>query len=133
MVNLNNSKTLIMFHPYDVEAVLHNGQIALTDQRKMIILPFSDLVRVEGDGSYCTVYSTTHAPITLSKNLGTLVSQLPDWMFFRTHQSHLINLKMVQRIEKEDGCELVLKDGSQVPVARRRKDALMRMLLGKHH
>ncbi len=103
-------------------------KIILTDQRKMVVIPFNDLIRIEGDGSYCTVFSTSNSPILLSRNLGSLVRQLPVQLFYRAHQSHLINLKMIQEIDREDGCSIVLKDGSKVPVARRRKDELLRIL-----
>jgi two-component system LytT family response regulator len=118
-----------MFSQHGYEPNNHLEKIVLTDQRKMVILHFTDLIRVEGDGSYCTVYSSTHPPILLSRNLGSLISQLPEWLFFRTHQSHLINIKMVREIDRECGCSVLLNDGSSVPVARRRKDELMRVML----
>lgn len=118
-----------MFLHHGYEPGNHSEKIVLTDQRKLVIIPFTDLIRVEGDGSYCTVYTTTHPPIMISKNLGSLTQQLPTWLFYRTHQSHIINLKMIQEIDQEDGCSVLLTDGSKLPVARRRKEELLRTLM----
>lgn len=106
-------------------------RIILSDRKKMVIIMFDELVRIEGLGSYCVVYSTSHPPFTLSKNLGSIVPLLPARGFPRVHQSHLINIKMVHQVSNEDGCTIYLQDGSKVPVSRRRKDGFLQMLYGK--
>ncbi|MBK6931526.1 MAG: LytTR family transcriptional regulator [Saprospirales bacterium] len=53
---------------------------------------------------------------------------LPEAVFFRLHQSHIVNLTFVKKILREDGGYALLEDGAKVPVARRRKDALMDVL-----
>jgi two-component system LytT family response regulator len=49
--------------------------------------------------------------------------------FFRVHQSHLVNLNYVHQFIREDGGILVMEDGSKIEVSRRRKEALMEVLL----
>jgi two-component system LytT family response regulator len=48
--------------------------------------------------------------------------------YFRAHKSHLVNLNHVDRYIRGQGGYLVLKDGTQIPVARTQKSDLMQML-----
>jgi two-component system LytT family response regulator len=43
----------------------------------------------------------------------------------RIHQSHLINLNFVERYIKGDGGSVIMSDGSEVEVSRRRKDLFL--------
>ena len=49
--------------------------------------------------------------------------------FFRTHQSHLINLEYVDRFITTDGGYIIMLNGDTVEVSRRRKKQLMEALL----
>ncbi|MFM7024407.1 MAG: LytTR family transcriptional regulator DNA-binding domain-containing protein [Flavobacteriales bacterium] len=46
---------------------------------------------------------------------------LKDSQFFRVHKIHLINFRHVKSYERQSGMA-VMKDGSKIDVARRRKD-----------
>lgn len=109
---------------------INTEKLILVDRNKHIFLPYTDLVRIEGDGSYSTVYTKTHPPILMSQNLGSISPMLPAQTFFRIHQSHLINLNCVTALNRRDGYEVLLSDGSKVPVSRRKREALLELLAG---
>ena len=88
-----------------------------------------DILRCEGEASYTEVHLTNGERITDSKNIKEYDKFLTDPRFFRVHRSHLINLHSVKTFEKEDGGFLVMADGAEIPVARRRKQALMDKLV----
>ena len=48
--------------------------------------------------------------------------------FYRIHQSHLINLKYIDHYSKTDGGAVVMKDNSNLPVARRKKESFLKLL-----
>ena len=48
--------------------------------------------------------------------------------FFRIHQSHLINLNYFDRFDKANGGVTIMKDGSILPVAVRKKEQLITSL-----
>ena len=54
---------------------------------------------------------------------------LPEETFFRTHQSYIVNIKMVKKVLKEDGGYALLKNGKKIPISRRKKDAFVKMLI----
>jgi two-component system LytT family response regulator len=56
---------------------------------------------------------------------------LEGYSFFRIHQSYLINLKFMQRYVKGDGGYVVMKDGTSLDVARRKKEEFLMRISGK--
>ena len=42
--------------------------------------------------------------------------------FFRVHQSYLINFDFLQRYLRDDGGYVIMSDGKQIPIAKRRKE-----------
>jgi two-component system LytT family response regulator len=66
--------------------------------------------------------------ILISKPLKHFEDLLQDYGFFRAHQSHLVNLNFISRIDKVDGGVIVLKDNTNVPVAVRKREQLFQIL-----
>ena len=62
----------------------------------------------------------------VSHTLKDYESILTDYGFVRVHKSHLVNMKYVSRMDR-DGF-LWLQNGESVPVSRRRKEEVMRIL-----
>ena len=48
-----------------------------------------------------------------------------DRYFFRSHNSHLVNLKFVRKFIRKEGGYIEMQDGEQIPVSRNRKDLFM--------
>jgi two-component system LytT family response regulator len=50
---------------------------------------------------------------------------LTPFNFFRIHKSHLINLSFLNRYKKGEGGFVIMEDGSELEVSRRRKDEFL--------
>lgn len=87
-----------------------------------------DIVRLESDNNYTQVFLSGGKVLTVSKSLKDYSDILEERGFFRVHQSHLINLSYFELFEKQDGGYIVLKDGSQIPVSKRKKNILLSFL-----
>ena len=85
----------------------------------------STVLRCESDSNYTTLFIRDNEKITVSKTLKDIEEMLHDPQFFRVHNSHIVNLKEVDKYVKGDGGHLVLKDGSVIPVSRARKQVLL--------
>lgn len=95
----------------------------------LLLIPISDIVRLEGSGSYATIHTITKQKIIASKNLSEFEDILAGHPnFFRTHKSHLINLNHVLKYLRGEGGSVIMSDGSEVEVARRRKEAFLERL-----
>ncbi len=83
-----------------------------------------DIIRVEGLGSY-SKFVTSNQNVLVSKNLRHYEEVLSGNNFFRVHQSHLINLDKVIKLDKN---ELFMHNNESVPVSIRKKNALIKKL-----
>jgi two-component system, LytTR family, response regulator len=82
----------------------------------------NEIIRLEADRSYCMFYLTGKRKILVSRCLNDYQQILDSRMFFRIHHSFLINLQHVKSFSRRDGGFVEMTDGSQVPLARRKKD-----------
>lgn len=89
-----------------------------------------EIIRCKADVNYTHVFLKNSRKITLAKTLKDIEGLLVQHGFFRTHNSHLVNLSEVRFYNKGKGGFLILKDGSEVEVASRRKEELLRALAG---
>lgn len=108
--------------------VLRNKNTFHFNDHNMLILPlmgrfelikFENIIYCCADSSYVHVFTIDGRKITLAKTLKWVQAQLNQF-FLRTHQSYLINLRLVQRYNLQDA-SLELEGGVQIPVARSMK------------
>lgn len=106
-------------------------------EQKMVALPLKDgveyvapaaIVRCEADGRYSIVHLDDGKKRLVSKSLGELAAILPQNLFFRIHNSHLINLRNVRKYLRTDGGRVYLSDGSSVEVARSRREEFLKAM-----
>lgn len=94
----------------------------------VLFLPVADIIRAEAAGSYSTIYLNGKQKLITSKNLTELEDMLASDDFCKVHKSHLVNLRYVSKYIRGEGGILVLTDGSEVDVARRKKEELLARL-----
>ncbi len=87
-----------------------------------------DIIRLESESNYTSVYLKDGKKLLVSKALKEYSDLLEDRNFFRAHQSHLINLDFFEIYEKQDGGYIILKDGTNIPLAKRKKNQLFDLL-----
>lgn len=85
-------------------------------------LKAKEIIRCEGMQRLTRVF-TAGDTITSSYNIGEFCKLLCSYGFFSPHKSHLINLQYL-RSYRIDGV-IILRDGSHVPLARRRREAFL--------
>ncbi len=97
---------------------------------KKVLLPRSrgfEMVEVEkilycqADGNYTEVYLLDGHRIIVSKNLKMIEQSLPKDLFFRPHQSYLINLHCISRFSTGDDAEIELTNRKMIPIARSKR------------
>ncbi len=117
------------------EAILHpifpakqkiNHTLILKDHGGWEFIPFDDIVRCEADGNYSKIFKRNGQVIIASQTLKQIETHLTTSMFVRTHQSHIISIADIRRIDTELG--VVLSNEIQVPISRRRKKMLLSVL-----
>lgn len=105
-------------------------KIVLRTAESMHVINIKDIVRLEADCNYTIFYLANGDKHLVSRTLKDYEELLEDSGFFRTHQSHLVNLDHILRYEKSDGGYLVMDDHSIVQISSRKKEALFRIFEG---
>lgn len=106
----------------------NNDMIALPVQGGYEFFKKADIIRCESDSNYCTVFFENNRSILVSKPLA-MIEELLDDRFFRVHQSHLINIHKLKRLNKSDGASVELIDGSNVPISRLKKSEFFKHVI----
>jgi two-component system LytT family response regulator len=99
-------------------------KIVLKTAESIHIIQVEDIVRCEADVNYTHFYLSNGKHLIVSRPLKEYDELLEPAGFFRTHQSHLINLEHILRYDRSEGGTLVMDDESAVPVSSRKKEAL---------
>jgi two-component system, LytTR family, response regulator len=96
--------------------------IILLTQEGQHYIKLENIIRLEADKNYTTFFCHNRKSIVVSETIKKYEEILPADLFFRSHQSHIVQRKFVKSFIKESGGFIEMTDGGQVPVARRKKD-----------
>lgn len=107
----------------------NDKKIALPAHDGLTMIWVHDIVRCESDNSYTTIYCANNKRYVVSRGLKEYEELFGNGTFFRVHQSHLVNLKFIDKYNRDDGGVLIMEGGAKIPVARRRKDKLLEALM----
>lgn len=104
-------------------------RLVLPTQEVMHVVKIEQIIRCETSGSYTTFHSDGRKSIMVSKSLKNYEDILLPPMFFRVHQSHLINTGYIVSFSKEGLVQM--SDGSSIPIARAKKDSFFKLMRGE--
>ena len=102
-------------------------RIVLRVQQYMLVVALNEIIYCHSNAGYTTFYLTGNRKELVSNPIKEYEQLLPETWFLRPHQSYLVNNNFIDRYNK-DGF-LLLKNGSSIPVATRKKDYVVKMLL----
>ncbi len=81
-----------------------------------------NIIRLEASGNYTNIILENDKQILMSKNIKEAEKTLNEIVFFRTHRSHIINIHQIKRYVLGNGGCIVMSDGTEVPLSRRKKE-----------
>ncbi|MEM9821665.1 MAG: LytTR family DNA-binding domain-containing protein [Bacteroidota bacterium] len=105
-------------------------KLAISTLEGLHFIDFNQIVRMEADGKYTKIVVKGQKAVLASKNIKAFEAQVPTDQFFRIHRSHLINLAYVQQYLRGEGGAVIMEDGTQLNVAKGRKEAFIRRFEG---
>lgn len=118
-----------------IDSFLHNMQETTKGQKKIVlrtidniyVVPVNEIVYCEADQSYTTFHLHDRSRIVVTRSLSEFDELLAPYQFVRIHQSFLVNVAFIKRLNKADNT-LLLSDGAVLPVSVRKKDQLLQVL-----
>ena len=100
-------------------------QLAISTLEGIYFATLDEIIHIDADASYTKIYLTTNEMIMSSKPLKYFEEILEDFDFVRVHQSHIINLKLIRRYVRGDGGQVIMINGTEIEVSRRKKEDLL--------
>lgn len=106
-----------------------NDQVFVKDGEKYWFIKLSEIRLFESAGNYAKVFFGTNQPLIL-KSLNSLEERLDPKTFFRANRKHIINLKMIEKIDPyfNGGLIVQLKGGNEIEISRRQAVKFKEML-----
>jgi two-component system LytT family response regulator len=97
-----------------------HDQVFVKDGERCWFVKLSDIRLFESVGNYAKVYFGPNKPLIL-KSLNALEERLDEKVFFRANRKHIVNLRLIEKIEPyfNGGLLLELKGGEKIEVSRR--------------
>jgi two-component system, LytTR family, response regulator len=95
-------------------------QVFVKDGEKCWFVKLNEIRLFESVGNYARVYFGQNKPLIL-KSLNALEERLDEKVFFRTNRKHIVNLRMIEKVEPyfNGGLLLEIKGGEKIEVSRR--------------
>lgn len=104
-------------------------KIVLRTADRIYSVNIQDIVNCESDKNYTTFHFVNAPSLVVSTNLKEYELMLSPYHFFRTHQSHLVNMAYFDHYIKADGGNrIVLKNKQVIPLSVRKKEEFLILL-----
>lgn len=121
-LQLEEDKEPISDHSISVNRSILNehDQVFVKDGERCWFVKLSDIRLFESVGNYAKVYFGPNKPLIL-KSLNALEERLDEKVFFRANRKHIVNLRLIEKIEPyfNGGLLLEMKGGEKIEVSRR--------------
>lgn len=102
------------------------NKISFPVENRLIFLDPQDIIYCKSDGNYSEIF-TIKNNFLISKTLKFVEELLPKSIFYRIHQSYIVNLKKIKAYDKSNNY-VILLNKMEFPVSRsKRKDFLKRL------
>ena len=104
--------------------LLMDTYLLVENKQQIYRIPYRSILYIESQAHYISIHSVHEDQngITVRKKLAEIMNALPVEMFVQCHRSFLVNLIFVQKIT---GKQIVLTDGTEIPMSPRNKDDVL--------
>lgn len=103
----------------------YTDKIPLSTSSGLIFVKLKDIIYCESSGNYTHFYLNDGQKKIVCRQLGEYENLLPDTGFIRIHDKYIINLDYIKEYKKGSGGEVLLENGTELPVSSRRKEGFL--------
>lgn len=123
LINANKFEKILL----NFNEQLNHKKITVNTDGKLIFIEPDEVLYIESDGNYSTIYLTNNKKFLLTKKLKEVCCLLPENQFFRIHNSYIVNMGKIKEYLKTDGY-VILENNIKIPVSRQRKSDFLEKL-----
>ena len=120
----NESVNTLLHNIHEKEALNQIVGIPVLGGHEFIKI--SDIICCQAQNNYTDLRMVHDKKITVTKTLRWVENLLSDHLFFRVHNSYIVNLNQIRKYLRGDGGTVVLSDGFEVDVARNKKETFVK-------
>jgi two-component system LytT family response regulator len=128
-LKLSDEKELTQSTSNHRNILTENDQVFVKDGEKCWFVKLGEIRLFESAGNYTKVFFGDNKPLIL-KSLNSLEERLDEKSFFRANRKHIINLRMIEKVEPyfNGGLILDIKGGDKIEVSRRQSVKFKEMM-----
>jgi two-component system LytT family response regulator len=115
----------VLKHNVRQRSMYEKMKLCIPSIKGFLVVEIDEIIYCEANGNYTNFYFVNRPTICASKPIHDYEQLLLDCNFVRTHKSFLINLEHIKEYIRGEGGTLVLSNGKEVEVSRRKKEWLM--------
>ena len=103
-------------------------KLALASTKEIRFVPTGEIIRCESSNAYTEFFLVNGESIVVSRPIFEYEELLIGYDFIRCHQSHLVNMKFIKSLIKEDAGYLLLQNDTRIPLSRSKKENVLKAL-----
>lgn len=103
-------------------------RIAIPTTQGLQFIKVDDVIYLEASVNYTRFHLTNNEKYTVSKTLKEFEEMLPEDIFFRIHNSYIINKNYVEKYLRGEGGQVVLSNNIVLDVAKRKKAEFLKAI-----
>lgn len=116
-----------------IDSLLSNLKIEKSGQKKIgistedgiIFEEIDNIMYLEAEGFYTVIYMKAGKSVTTSRTLKDFEDMLPENIFFRVHNSSIVNINYIKKYYKGRGGYVEMEDNKKIEVSQRKKDEFL--------
>jgi two-component system, LytTR family, response regulator len=100
-------------------------KIAFPTAEGLVFEAIEHILFIEASGNYTTVHLAGARKYLVAKKIGDIEQVLPPAIFFRVHNSYIINTHKVRKYQRGRGGFVVMENGTSIEVSIRKRDEFL--------
>lgn len=105
----------------NVDTALQKEYLSIPHKDHIELILLSDIIHLDASGGYTEVYMVGNKKILSSRSLKENEDQLPVSLFLRVHNSHIINIRHINKLHRGKQGILIMNNGNEIPISTSRR------------
>ncbi len=103
-----------------------DSKIAVPTWEGLEFILIKNVVRIESSSNYSRIFFVNGESLLVTRQLKEFEEMLTPYRFCRVHNIHLINLTYVKKYIRGEGGSVIMENGDEIDVSRRKKEEFIR-------
>jgi len=106
-------------------------KIAFFSVDTMVFEEIDNIMHLQAEGNYTHIYFKNKKKEVVTKRIKEFEELLPNHIFCRVHNSHIININHIKKYHKGRGGYLEMDDDTLIEISQRKREEFLQMIQGK--